>query len=312
MENLVLSINVVLPLFLMMALGYFLKTIKFFDGQTLKKMNVSVFRVFLPILIFNNVYHSELEGVFNLKMIIFSIISIALMFLFLFLVIPLFEKDRSRCGVLVQGIFRSNFVIFGVPIAESICGDEAKGVAAVLVTIIIPVYNLLAVVVLEVFRGQKPDFKKIFLGIITNPLIISSTIGLVILFSGLKLPYSVEKTVSDLSGIATPLALVVLGGSVNFGKTKGFIKELIAGLSGKLVISPLVFMPIAVLLGFRNAELAVLLSVFASPAAVSSFTMAEQMGGDGELAGQLVAFGAAVSSLTIFIWIFILKQLGYM
>ncbi|MDP4118168.1 MAG: AEC family transporter [Bacillota bacterium] len=312
MNNFILSLNVVLPLFLIMSLGYFLKYINFFDSNTLKQLNNAVFKVFLPILIFYNVYMSDISSQFNPKLLAYGIICILITFAILMIAVPLFEKDNRKRGVLIQAMFRSNFVIFGVPVSIALYGKDAAGIAAVLIVMIIPVYNFLAVITLEIFRGGKPDFKKVTMGIITNPLIISSLIGLAILFSGIRLPSAFEKTVSDLSKIATPLAFLVLGGSINFGKAKGYTKQLISGVTVKLILSPLIFITIAVLLGFKNAELAILLSLFASPAAVSSFTMAQSMGGDDELAGQLVALGTTICIVTMFLWIFILKQLNIM
>ncbi|MDY3928929.1 MAG: AEC family transporter [Clostridia bacterium] len=312
MENLVLSFTVVLPLFIMMVLGYFLKFIKIFDKHTLDKLNSSIFKVFLPILIFYNVYTSEISDVFNPKLIGFSAAAILGVFFLCLIIIPVIEKDNRKRGVLIQGIYRSNFVIFGIPLSVSLYNEQIQGTTAVLIAVIIPLFNFLAVVSLEIFRGGKPNFLNILKGIITNPLIISSAIGFLFLFSKIKLPDVIVSTVKDISKIATPLALIALGGSIDFTKIKGNIRQLIIGISGKLIFTPILILTTGILLGFRNAELAILLSLSASPVAVSSYTMAQQMGGDDDLAAQLLMFGTAVCIFTVFLWIFILKQLGYM
>lgn len=312
MDNLILSFKVVMPLFTMMVLGYFLKIVHIFDEHTLKKLNKAVFNLFLPLLIIYNLYTSEIAEVFNPKLILYSIITILIVCVISFLVVPMLEKDNRKRGVLIQGIFRSNFVIFGMPLAASLMDESAMGTTAVMVAIIVPVFNFLAVIALEVFRGGKPDVKKIVKGIVTNPLIISSAIGLLILFSRLRFPDFIEGTVRDVAKISTPLALMALGGSIELNQIKGNIKEIIIGVVGKLVIVPAFILFGGAFIGFRGAEMAILVAFSASPVAVSSYTMAQQMGGDDVLAAQLQMFGTVLSIITVFFWIFIVKQLGYM
>ncbi|MBQ3421990.1 MAG: AEC family transporter [Romboutsia sp.] len=308
MENLILSFNIVLPIFLILSLGYLLKKLKILDELTTKNMNSVNFKVFLPLLLFYNVYKTDLSVVFNPKLLIFSIISVILVFLLLFIIIPLLEKDNRKRGVIIQGIFRSNFVIFGVPVCEALFGQNATGVASMLIAIVVPLFNFLAVICLEIYRGGNINFKKIIKGIITNPLIIASIIGLFFIYFKIKLPTPIEKTINDISKIATPLAFILLGSSFTFSAFSVYIKQLSITILGKLIIVPGIVLYIAALLGFRNIELTCLLSVFASPTAVSSYTMAEQMDGDSILAGQIVVLTSIISIITVFLWIFILKQ----
>jgi len=307
-ENLILSFNIVLPIFLILSLGYILKKLKILDELTTKNMNSINFKVFLPLLLFYNVYKTDLSVVFNPKLLIFSIISVILAFLLLFIIIPLLEKDNRKRGVIIQGIFRSNFVIFGVPVCEALFGQNATGVASMLIAIVVPLFNFLAVICLEIYRGGNINFKKIIKGIITNPLIIASIIGLFFIYFKIKLPTPIEKTINDISKIATPLAFILLGSSFTFSAFSLYIKQLSITILGKLIIVPGIVLYIAALLGFRNIELTCLLSVFASPTAVSSYTMAEQMDGDSILAGQIVVLTSIISIITVFLWIFILKQ----
>ena len=308
MENLILSFNIVLPIFLILSLGYILKKLKILDELTTKNMNSVNFKVFLPLLLFYNVYKTDLSIVFNPKLLIFSIISVILVFLLLFIIIPLLEKDNRKRGVIIQGIFRSNFVIFGVPVCEALFGQNATGVASMLIAVVVPLFNFLAVICLEIYRGGNINFKKIIKGIITNPLIIASIIGLFFIYFKIKLPTPIEKTINDISKIATPLAFILLGSSFTFSAFSVYIKQLSITILGKLIIVPGIVLYIAALLGFRNIELTCLLSVFASPTAVSSYTMAEQMDGDSILAGQIVVLTSIISIITVFLWIFILKQ----
>jgi predicted permease len=190
-------------------------------------------------------------------------------------------------------------------------GKKGSGVASLLIAIIIPIFNFLAVIVLEIFRGGNIDIKKIIKGIVTNPLILGCFAGIAAMLFQIRLANVLEKTINDLSNVATPLALVILGASFRFDKIKEYTKQLLIGVIGRLILVPGIFLPIAIELGFKNIELASIMVLLTSPTATSSFIMAEQMGGDGELAGQLVIFTSAFSIITMFLWIFFIKQCGY-
>lgn len=311
MDNLILSFNVVLPLFLCIALGYFLKRIKMYDDSTLNKINKLCFKVFLPIYLFNSVYNTDLSAVFDIRLILFAIIALLILYALLLFIIPRMEKDDKKRGVIIQAIFRSNFALFGLPVASSLCGEENIGPTSLLIGIIVPIYNVLAVITLEAFRGGKSSIKKMIKGVITNPLIIAPLIGVIFYLLHIELQTAVSKTVTDLGRVATPLSLVALGGSFAFRKVKGYAKQLMIGISGKLAIAPLLMITVAILLGFRNETLTPLMIMFGAPTAVSSFPMAQQMDADGELAGQFVVFTSGLAIFTIFVWIFTLKSFSF-
>ena len=311
MENLIISFNVVLPLFLCIALGYFLRRIGFVDGDTLNKLNKLCFRVFLPIYLFHSVYTTDLSAAFNGKLILLCVLCVLGLFLGLMLLIPRLEKDNAKRGAMVQGMFRSNFVLFGLPVATSLCGEANIGPTSLLIGIIVPIFNVLAVVTLETFRGGKPNPGKIGKGIATNPLILASLLGILCYFLHIKLPYGVEKTVIDLGRVATPLSLVALGGSFTVGKVRSYAKQLLIVVGGKLIMNPLIMVTIGILAGFRNEMLVPILIMFGAPTAVASFPMAQQMDSDGELAAEIVVFTSGFAILTIFLWIFVLKELNF-
>ena len=311
MQNFLISFEVVFPIFIMMALGFFLRRIKLFNDVTVKQMNAAVFRVFLPVMLFKNVYKSSISEVFNGRLLAFALIAAVACVAFAFLIVPLLTKENPKRGALIQGIFRSNFAIFGLPVAVTLCGETSAAVAAILIATVIPLYNVLAVVTLEVFGSKRGGFGKTVKGIAKNPLIIASLLGLVANLIGLKLPAFMETAVSNVGSIATPLSLVMLGASIHFSTVKRNAPLLTVGLLAKLVLIPGVCLSLAAFaFGFRGAELAVLIALFASPTAVSSFPMAVEMGSDEELAGQLVMFSTALSVLTVFFWILMAVSFG--
>ena len=310
MDNLILSFNVVLPIFLCILLGYFLRRIHMVDTPSLNTMNKLCFKVFLPIYLFNNIATTNLAAAFNGKLLLVAYLGVIAQFILLMLVIPRLEKENPRRGVLIQAMFRSNFALFGLPLALSLCGTEKVGPTSILVGFTVPLFNILAVVSLESFRGGKPSVKKIAKGIATNPLIIASLIGIVFNLLDFTLPSAVQKSVNDLGGVATPLSLVALGGSFTVSKVKEYKKQLTIGVLGRLVFSPLLMVTVGILLGFRDELLIPLLIMSGAPTAVSSFPMAQQMDGDGELAAGLVVFTSGLAILSMFVWIFVLKQMG--
>lgn len=310
MDNLILSFNVVLPLFLCILLGYFLRRIRMVDTPSLNTMNKLCFKVFLPIYLFNNIATTNLSAAFNGKLLAVAYLGVLAQFVLLMLLIPWLEKENPRRGVLIQAMFRSNFALFGLPLALSLCGTEKVGPTSILVGLTVPLFNILAVVSLESFRGGRPSMKKMAKGIVTNPLIIASLLGIAFNLLDFTLPSAVQKSVNDLGGVATPLSLVALGGSFTVSKVKEYKKQLTIGVLGRLVLSPLLMVSVGILLGFRNELLIPLLIMSGAPTAVSSFPMAQQMDGDGELAAGLVVFTSGFAIFTMFVWIFVLKQMG--
>ena len=311
MENFLISFNVVFPIFLLMALGFFLKQIKLLSEATVKQMNQFIFKAVLPASIFKNVYDSSIKEVFDGKLLAFSAIATLGVILLALVCIPLLEKEKEKRGVLIQAIFRSNFVIFGLAVTAALCGGAVSGAASLLVAVILPIYNFAAVIILETFGTGKADFKKILRGIATNPLIVASVLGILVSACGLKFPSVIESAIGQVASLTTPLALIVLGASIHFSTVKTNVRPLVVGLLAKLVIVPAVCLSLAAFaFGFKGEHFAILLALFASPAAVSSFTMAQQMSGEGELAGQLVMFGTTLSVVTMFGFIYAAVSFG--
>lgn len=307
MESLKLSFEAIMPIFLLMLLGYFLKWKNVVGKSCFDAMNRLVFKVFLPVLLFYNIYQTELEQAFDWKLIAFAAAGILGIFLIGSLIVPLLTKDNARRGVMLQGLFRSNYAILGLPLVNYICGSTA--VASAMVAVVIPMFNILAVVSLERYRGGNVNLKKLLKGVVTNPLIIGCAVGALFLALDIQMPAFLEKAVSDVSKIASPIAMIVLGASFTFSSVKGCMKELLITVSARLVLVPLVMLTLAVALGFRSEALACLLIVFGAPTAVASFSMAQQMGGDEKLAAQVVVISSAACLLTLFIWIFLLSHL---
>lgn len=310
MNNLFLSFSVVFPLFVMMALGYFLRVIKIFNEEFLIQLNNLCFKVFLPLILFINIYNSDFKGQFSVKLVVFAVLTTIICFVLLMVFVPMLERDNDKRGVIIQGIFRSNYILFGIPITATIFGSENVSVTAILIAFVIPLYNALSVIGLETYSSKAFDIKKILKGVALNPLIIGSVFAFFFVLTGIRLPGLMVTTISDISKVSTPLALIVLGGSFKFMDTRRSIKQLTASVFGKLIIVPLVFIPVSILFGFRGPELVALMGMFASPTSVSTYTMAQNLHGDYRLAAQIVVVDSIGSIFTIFIFISILAQMS--
>lgn len=310
MENLIIAFNAVLPVMLCIMLGYFLARIGMIKEELRKGLNSLCFKVFLPFYLFDSVYDTDVSTAFNPGLMLFCCLAMIAWFAALMIMIPRIEPENPRRGVLIQAMFRSNFALFGLPMAETLCGKENMGPTNLLIGVCVPLVNVLAVITLETFRGGKPSVKKMLLGIAKNPLIIASLLGLAFNLLNIPLYTDLRKTIINLGKVATPLSMVALGASFTFASTKVYRRQLALGVSGKLIISPLLMVTLGALLGFRAETLVPVLIFFGAPTAVSSFPMAQQMDGDGELAASLVVFTSALSIVTIFLWVFVLKTLA--
>lgn len=311
MENLVFSINAVLPIFLIMCLGTFLRYIKVFDLDFLDKANSFAFKVLLPTLLFYNIYKSNISESVNVKFVLYSV-SLALAVIGVALIIVLkYEKSNRNRGILLQGLYRSNFVLFGVPISKNLFGEANLAPVTTLVAIIIPLYNFLAVIILDGFSNDKSDYKKTFFSIIKNPIIIGSLLGILFSHFGIKLPRFAEGVVEDLAGMASPLAIMVLGGEIEIRSISKNLRHITFVSIGRLIVIPFITLAISVLFGYRGVELGALFSMFASSCGVTGYTMALQYECNSELAGQLVFVTTMLCPFTIFMFIYLLKTFSF-
>lgn len=324
MDSFIFAINAVLPIILTVAAGYFIKKVGLTNEDFSKKANKLVFKIFLPAMLFLNVYKMDIKNGIDFTYILYVLTFIVIIFFVALPFVLLITKEKNRRGPLLQAVFRSNFALIGIPLAQSLFGDEGVTVAALLSAVTIPVFNILAVVSLTMFVSEKKkfDFKEILLGIVKNPLIQSIFAGFVVLFIRMLFDkFSISFRLSDtpiytmltyLSNMATPLALLVLGAQFEFSAVKELKKEIIWGTTLRVLIVPLIALSVALLFKdkFSGAHFAAFVAVFATPVAVSSVPMTQEMNNDATLAGQLVVWTTILSAFTVFMFTFILKALS--
>ncbi len=338
LSNLAFTCNAVLPIILLILIGYFLKRIKLLPDTFWKMANKLCFKLCLPAMLFINIYNvSDLSGIAKQwRIVLFCVIAILIIFFLGLIFVKLFVKEDKQKGVILQCVFRSNFAIIGVSLAESLSNGRTEPVAlaAVISAISIPLFNVLAIISLSIFIKEdntKISVKDIVLKIVKNPLIIGVFLGIFALVirellsinrdtplftikSNLPFLYT---TINNLKNMASPLALIALGGDFTFSAVSKLKKQIIYGVVGRVIFTPVVCL-IAVyfinknnLLNIENSMcFPALIALFGTPVATSSAPMASEMNNDEELAGQLVVWTSVVSVFTLFLIIFTCSSIG--
>ena len=324
MKDLLFVINAILPIILMIVVGYFLKRIKLLEDEIAKKLNTLVFRLFLPIMLFLNVYKIQNFSEIDFVFVWYAIGITVLLFLVGIPVMGIIFKDNRQRSVMLQGIFRANYALVGIPLAESLFGLEGSIMASLLSAFIVPTFNILAVICLTIYSAgdKKPSISGVLKGIAKNPLIQGIVCGFIALgiraiFVQLDIDFRladiapVYKTLQNLSSVATPLSLLVLGARFELSAIPHLKKHIIIGVINRVVIVPVVGITLALAMNrFSGAQFASFIACFCTPVAVSSVPMSQEMGADADLMGQLVVWTTIFSAFSIFIASYVLRVIG--
>ena len=328
------AINAVVPVVLMILLGYFLRRSGFLTKEFVKTGNKLVFKVCLPCMLLINVYDIESFSSINWPFVIFCVTMAVVTFVLGYAAAVLTTRVPERRGVIWQCSFRSNYAIIGLSLAAAVGGDQAVAVAAIISAFVVPLFNVMAVIALTSFVGEggsaKEKIKGILLNIVNNPIIIGVVLGLIcmaireiqkavfgeVVFSMKVHTKFLYTTLNNLKTITSPLALLILGGQFEFSAVKGLMKEIVTGTVFRIVVAPLLGIGGAIVLtcmGVLNCginEYPALIAMFGSPVAVTSAVMAGSMGNDEQLATQLVVWTSLFSIFTIFAQVCILMAMG--
>ncbi|MCB6473634.1 AEC family transporter [Coprococcus comes] len=312
MENLIFSLNATIPIFLMMLLGMLFRKLGWMDEVFAAKMNKFVFLVPLPVLLFEQLATVDFSEVWDIKFILFCFVVTAIS-ITISTLISLLWKDRSIKGEFIQATYRSSAALLGIAFIQNIYGTA--GMAPLMIIGSVPLYNIMAVVVLSVFKPGNNSFdkalvKKTLKGIATNPIIIGIVAGFV--WSALKLPMPsiLHKTVSSIGATATPMGLMSMGATFEMKKATSKMKPTLVAVFMKLVGFCAIFLPMAALLGFRNEELIAILVMLGSATTVSCFVMARNMGHEGTLSSGVIMMTTLLSAFTLTMWLDVLRSFG--
>ena len=314
MNDFLFSINVTFPIFLVMVLGWFLKQIGMLDDHFVTVANKFNFKVTLPFMVFRDLSAVNIREVFDLKFVLFCAIASSVCFWVIWGGAKLFLKDKTITGAFVQASFRSSAAVMGLAFINNIYGPSAMGPMMIIGAV--PLYNIYSVLVLtfeaEEEEGTVKDFGKVrqaCINIVKNPIIISIVLGVVAALSGIDFPMIIDKTVNSVSALATPLALICLGAGFEGRKAIAKIKPTLWASAIKLVIQPLIFVPIAAAMGVGGEKMIAILIMLAAPATPSCYIMARNMKNDGVLTASIVVVTTLLAAVTLTGWIFALKTI---
>jgi len=309
LENVLYAVNTILPVFLILFLGYFLKRKKIFDDAFITTSSTIVYRVALPTFLFLKLSDTDFKTTFYPKEVIFILCGILISFCFIWFFARFFIKENKNLGVFVQGSFRSNFAIVGLAIIYNVFGESGLAKGTVILAFIVGMLNILSVTVLEstLRPGSKTNILNLFFNILKVPMIIAIIVSLPFALFQIVLPEAIIKTGDYLAALTLPLALIGIGGSLNFTQLRKVSGMAISAAVIKIFVIPLVMTYTAFLFGFKADTLGIIFIFFACPTAIVSFIMAKGLGGNEKLAGNIVVISTVGSVITISSGIFILK-----
>lgn len=313
MENLIFSLNATIPIFLLMVFGYILQQIHFLDASFVKTLNSFNFKVTLPFLLFRDIASSDFSEVWDTRYVLFCFFATLFCIAFTWIITACLSHRKDLLGEFVQASYRSSAAVLGIAFIQNIYGDAKMAPLMIIGTV--PLYNVAAVIILSLTAegngGLSPAaLKKSLKGILTNPIILGIAAGMIFSLLPISMPVIAEKTVNNIAVLATPLALIGLGAGFEGKKALAEIKPTLICSAMKLLLWPIIFLPIAAYMGFTSEKLVGILVMLGSPTTVSCYIMSKNMGHEGVLTSSVVVTTTVFSSVTLTLFLYLIKSLG--
>lgn len=313
MDNFIFSLQATMPVFLVMVVGWCLMRIHFFNENFNAIANKYVFKVALPLNLFYDIASTNLHQDFHLNFVLFCAIGSTIMFLGIWGLTYLCMKDKSMVGAFSQASVRSSAAILGIAFVTNIYGNA--GMTPLMIVSAVPLFNIYSVIILTFSSPEglsTHGFRKIrtaSLRVFQNPIILGILVGLPFSLLDIHIPVVASKTIESIGSTATPIALLIIGAGFEGKKALAKMKPTIFATTIKLLILPAIGLPIAISMGFTGTELMAILIMLGSPATVTCYIMARNMGNDYVLTSSIVVLTTLLSSVTITFWIFLLRCL---
>ncbi len=327
MDNLIFSLNATFPIFLLMVLGYIFNKIGLMDEKAASWMNKFVFKVALPVLLFADLSKEDFAAAWNGRFVLFCFLATAISVLMITLLSMFLVKNKGRRGEFIQGSYRSSAALLGIAFIHNIYGEAGTGMAPLMILGSVPLYNILAVIILMVTapsdyvmgdsskesssdNAKKVLIKKTLIGILKNPIILGIFIGMIWSLLRIPQPKIFNTVVSNIASLATPLGLMSMGATFDFKKAANEIKPALCASFIKLFVLVAIFLPVAVTLGFSGEQLVAILVMLGSATTVSCFIMSKNMGHEGTLSSSIIMMTTFGCSFSLTFWLYILKSLS--
>lgn len=310
-DSLLFSLNATVPVFLIMVLGYILKNkVHMINDEFIRVANKINFKMTLPCLLFIDVLNADIRSNFDLKFVLYCAVVTSIIFWGLWGLSRALIKDRSIIGAFVQASYRSSAAVLGAAIVQNIYGDS--GMVPLMILGAVPLYNIYAVLVLSMEGAEKSDrsIGHAVKAAVTNPIILGIFAGLLASFLPFEIPSMINSAVSSLARTATPFAVLCIGGSFDFSDALKKKKPAMIAASLKLLVWPVLFLPLAVAMGYTGSSLVAILIMLGSPTTPSCYIMAQSMHNDGQLTSSIVVLTTVCSAFTLTLFLFILRSAG--
>ena len=306
------ALRVVCPMMILMVIGWLCRVKGVISRPAMKEYDRVIFKIFMPLLLFKNIYEMDFSGGFAQKEMMFAAVCMLMNFVFCLKFPALLTDDPKKSSVIGQAVVRGNYIIFGVTVSEALYGEGNIGMVVMMGVLVVPVINIFSAIILEAGRSGKASIGKLLIAVLKNPMIIGAIFAFIFKGFNIPIPLPVWSVIRSIANATTTVSFISLGVGLDMADSFGDRRLLYWGIFLRMAVLPLVFMPFAILAGFRGQSLCAMMVIFAAPSAVASYPMAVAMGADGKLAGQLVCTTTILSVLTIFLWTFGLKSLGMM
>lgn len=312
MENLIFSLNATVPVFAMIILGMLFKKIGIIDDVFSSKMNKFVFLIPLPVLLFKDLATLDFNTIWDTKFVLFCFF-ITILCILIVTLLSFLLKNKQNQGEFIQASYRSSAALLGIALIQNVYGKATM--APLMIIGSVPLYNIMAVVVLSFFSPERKGLsKEVWLktikGILTNPILIGIVVGILWSLLHLPMPTMLDKTVTSIGNVATPLGLMAMGATFNYKEALGDLKPALCASFIKLFGFCAMFLPLAIYLGFQGEQLIAILVMLGSATTVSCFVMAKNMGHTGILTSTVVMLTTIFSGFSITMWLYILKGMG--
>lgn len=311
-ESFIAALTVVCPMMILMLIGWLCRTKGVITRPAMKEYDRLIFRIFMPLLLFKNIYEINFSGGVAVKEMVFTAVCLLILFALCLDCPRYLTKDPRKYSVIGQAIVRGNYVIFGVVVSEALYGEGNIGMVIMMSIIVVPMVNVFSAILLEAGRSGKSSPAKLFLAVLKNPMIIGAICAFIVKGFGIKIPAVLWSVIRSIANSTTTISFISLGVGLDMADAIADRRLLAWGVILRMIILPGVVLPLAVISGFRGQSLCAMMVTFAAPSAVASYPMAVAMGADGQLAGQLVCATTILSVITIFLWTFAFKSLGLM
>ena len=309
LESFYSAVNIVVPMIILILLGFSMRKLNVIDRPAMKKFDGIIYRIFMPTLLFKNIYDIDFSRAVSYKVFIFAASCLAVIFIIALIIPPKITSDKSKAASMAQGIVRGNYILFGVVVAEALYGEGNIGTVILLGSFTIPAINILSAVLIEIHKSGRTSPVKLIRAVLKNPMIIATILAFIFVTLKIKIPAPIFSVVKSLRNSTTTVSFISLGVGLEMIMTED-LKPLIYALILRVICIPVIFMTLSILFGFRGQVLCAFMVLFAAPVAVASYPMAVAMGADGKLAGQLVCISTLLSIFTIFLWTFGLSSFG--